>query len=287
MKIDTQFAVPPYFPVSDEPAPQLLFIHHFNLLCDERMSFWEKAINEAVKEDDLVVELGSGTGILSMMAARKTKNVIAVEASPHLTEYSRYVIAKNGLSDRIRVICSDAGNLDIGRKVDVIICEMLDTGLIKEHLVQVMNEAGPRLIGDKTLLLPSGAVTSLVLSQTDFNFSGFHMPLPYFETKEVRETKVYFSDIIPYHTVNLRKKNPPDVNVRLNIPTTDTGLINSLKIITQAELCNDRLCSHSNWFNPPLVLPVEPLKVTKGDIVTVNISYRLGEGLKTVRYDAG
>lgn len=285
MKIDTIVSVPPYFPMSDEPAPQILFIQHFNLLCDERMSVWENAITDTVKENDLVVELGSGTGILSMIAARKTKNVIAVEMSPHLAQYSRYAIEKNGFSDRIKVFCSDARDLDLKKKADVIICEMLDTGLIKEQLVQVMNEIGPRLIGEKTRIIPSKVVTSLILSHTDFDFSGFCMPLPHFETKEVRKTVLYFSDSIPYHTVNLREQNPTEVNAHLQIPITKSGEVNSMKIITDAELCDGKLCSPSHWFNPPLVLPVEPLNVKEGEMMTVNISYKLGEGLKTLKYD--
>ncbi len=284
MKIDALVSVPPYFPLSDEPAPQILFIQHFNLLCDERMSVWETAITETVNENDLVVELGSGTGILSMIAARKTKNVIAVEMSPHLAEYSRYVIKKNGFSDRIKVMCDDARNLGLKRKADVIICEMLDTGLIKEQLVQVMNEIGPRLIGEKTRIIPSKVVTSLILSHTDFGFSGFYMPLPYFETKEVRKTTLYFSDSTPYHTVNLRENNHTEVNAELNIPVVKSGEINSLKIITDAELCDGKLCAPSHWFNPPLVLPVEPMNVREGDLININISYKLGEGLKTLKY---
>ena len=285
MKIDSVVSIPPYFPVSDEPAPQILFIQHFNLLCDERMKIWERAINEAVTQNDFVVELGSGTGILSMIAARKAKKVVAVEMDPHLAQYSRYAIEKNGFSHKIEVLCGDARKIDLPHKADVLICEMLDTGLIKEQLVQVMNEIAPRLLHKDTKLIPSRVLTSVILSHTDFSFFNLYMPLPYFETKEVRKTEDYYSHKVFYHDVNLYKHNRESVSVQLQIPVIKSGIINSMKIITESELCNGDLCPPSHWFNPPLVVPVEPVEVKEGENLNLSLSYKLGEGLKTLRYN--
>jgi len=275
---------PPFFPGSDEPAPKILFVQHFNLLCDERIKAWEEAINETVSEDDVVVELGSGTGILSMFAARRARRVWAVELDPHLVEYSRYVINKNGFSDKVQVICSDARNATIPEKADVLICEMLDTGLIKEQLIQVLNEACKSMIHKKTRIIPSKVFTSAVLSHTDFNFSGLYIPLPHFETMEVRKTERFFSKPVLYHVIDLYNRNSTSVDADLNIQVTRTGEVNSIKILTEVELCRGKICSPSHWFNPPLVLPVEPLKVIKGDNLHLKMSYHLGGGLKSMDY---
>ncbi|MCD4784806.1 MAG: 50S ribosomal protein L11 methyltransferase [Candidatus Eremiobacteraeota bacterium] len=285
MKTKRENSPPPYFPFSDEPAPKILFIQHFNLLCDDRMEKWEKSINQVVREGDVVLDLGSGTGILSMFAARKAKRVWAVEVDPHLVRYSQSAIEKNGFSDKIKVISANAGEVVFPETPDVIICEMLDTALIKEQLVQVMNSVRKKIGDGNPRILPSGVITSVALTHVDYDFSGFYMPLPYFETKEVRKTNGLFSDIIPYHVVDTAKFNPISVDEKLSIPVTHEGEVNSLKIITNVEMCDGTVCAPSHWFNPPLVLPIGSMHVKRGDIINLKISYELGEGLKTVHYE--
>jgi len=285
MKTKSESSFPPYFPFSDQPAPKILFIQHFNLLCDERMEKWEKSIKQVVREGDVVLDLGSGTGILSMFAARKAKRVWAVEIDPHLVQYSRNAIEKNGFSNKIKVIHANAREVDFPETPDVIICEMLDTALIKEQLVQVMNAARKKIGNTNPRILPSSVVTYISLTCVDYDFSGLYMPLPYFETKEVRKTNGLFSDLVPYHTVNTAKINPIEVNEEVNIPVTHEGEVNSLKIITHVEMCDGTVCGPSHWFNPPLVLPVEHIPVKKGDNIKLKISYKLGEGLRTLRYE--
>lgn len=277
---------PFYFPVSDEPAPKILFIQHYNLLCDERMAVWEEAIKKQTKPDDTVLDLGSGTGILSMIAARYAKKVWAVEIDPHLAEYSKHVIKQHGLDNKITVLNADARQVELPEKVDLLICEMLDTGLIKEQLIQVQNCILPKLTHKNTLMIPSRVFTYALLSFTDFNFSGYYLPLPHFETKEVRKTTEYFSAPALYHTVSMNRENSPHVNAKVSIPVIKTGIVNSIKIITETEVCQGSLCLPSSWFNPPLILPVEPVEVNQGDNITLKIAYTLGGGLKTLNYEA-
>lgn len=277
---------PFYYPSCDLPAPKILFIQHFNLLCDERMEIWKSAIEQNVKPGDNVVELGSGTGMLSMLAARQAKHVWSVELDPYLAHYSREVIKANGLEDKITVINSDARNVELPVHADVLICEMLDTGLIKEQQVQVMNMVLDTLVHENTRIIPNRVLTYLLLSYTDYDFYGCKMPLPYFETMEVRKTKRYFSEPFLYHTINLTKKNSTTVKVNMEIPASASGEVNSLKMITDVTVCDEKLCGPSHWFNPPLVVPIEPIQVQKGDVVAVNISYELGQGLRTLDYGA-
>lgn len=284
---NTNINTPFYFPKTDQPAPQILFVQHFNLLCDGRMPAWQKTINELVNDALVVADLGSGTGILSMVAAQKAKKVYSVEIDPHLAEYSRAVIARNGLSDKIQVINEDATKVRLPEKADVIICEMLDTGLIKEQQVQVMNYALDNLAKHEPVIIPSRINTSLILAHTDYDFLGFTLPLPYFETGEVRKTVEYYSQPVLYHSLNLSQKNKTEVNVNLNVQTTRKGIVNSIKMITVTDFCNGERCGPSHWFNPPLVLPVEPFEIKRKDVINVRVAYQLGGGLKTLDYKVG
>ncbi|MCE1248093.1 MAG: 50S ribosomal protein L11 methyltransferase [Firmicutes bacterium] len=285
MELNIERLKPPYFPFSDEPAPKILFVQHYNMLCDPRTLEWERAISSVVDENTTVFDLGAGTGILSMIAAKKAKKVISVELDPHLARFAEYTINRNGFSDKIKLICCDARQACMNEKADVLICEMLDTGLIKEPIVPVLNEIRQNLIHDKTTIIPGKVMTKAVLSHTDFNFCGLEIPLPHFETEEVRKTTELFSEPILYHEISLYQDNPLKVDAQISIPVVKPGTANSVKIITETELLPGIICPPSMWFNPPLVLPIEPVKVDAGDVLKLHISYHLGEGLRTLDYE--
>lgn len=47
---------------------------HYSLLTDyERLAIFKNAIERVVDEDDVVFDLGTGSGILAMIAAKKAK----------------------------------------------------------------------------------------------------------------------------------------------------------------------------------------------------------------------
>ena len=164
------------------------------------------------------------------------------------------VFEKNGLSDRVSVINRDACSVEIPGKADVIICEMLDTGLIKERQVQVMNCVLPLFAGKECTVIPRRVKNFVILSYTDFNFSGFELPLPFFETGEVRKTREYFSGPFLYQSLDLTCQNDEQVKVNMKVQVNRSGKVNSIKIFSTTELAPGLECGSSNWFNPPLVL---------------------------------
>lgn len=61
------------------------------------------AENMAVYEGFEVLDLGCGTGILSLLAAKKARRVVAVDSNPKAVECTKLNAEANGLKDRIDV----------------------------------------------------------------------------------------------------------------------------------------------------------------------------------------
>lgn len=79
----------------------------------------------------MVLDVGCGTGILSMFAAKygQAKKVYAVEASD-IANKARALVEHNGLDKVVEVFEGQIETLDLPEKVDIIISEWMGTLLL-------------------------------------------------------------------------------------------------------------------------------------------------------------
>lgn len=109
--------------------------YHFNLLCDEeRLNAFYEAIVEKAK--GIVFDIGAGCGILSILASFYSDKVYSVEINPDTSKFAEYNFKP---FDNIFLINKDVREVNFPDKADLIICEMLDTALIEEEQVPVIN----------------------------------------------------------------------------------------------------------------------------------------------------
>ncbi len=113
--------------------------YHFQMLADEvRMAAIQGALTAVIPMGGSVLELGSGTGVLSFFAAQRARHVLAVEYNPQLVNASRRLLSDNGVADRVTVVQGDAADFTPTDPVDVVICEMLHSALLREKQLQVI-----------------------------------------------------------------------------------------------------------------------------------------------------
>ncbi|MFN9977392.1 MAG: methyltransferase domain-containing protein, partial [Phycisphaerae bacterium] len=111
-----------------------------------RMLPFQEAIDLVVPEGGTVLELGGGTGVLSWFAARKARKVWCVERNPALVNAARSFLSKNEFGDRVQVVHADAMAFLPPEPVDVVICEMLHVGLLREKQLQVIRDFKDRYL---------------------------------------------------------------------------------------------------------------------------------------------
>jgi predicted RNA methylase len=102
-----------------------LKIHEVMLRDDIRNQAYRRAIFANVRKGDVVLDVGAGTGILSLFAAQAgARTVYAVERTT-IADLARRIVIKNGYGDRIEVIQSDLEAVRLPQRVDVIVSEWL------------------------------------------------------------------------------------------------------------------------------------------------------------------
>ena len=125
--------------------------HHRNLLLDSRtQDIFHKAIMANVKPGDVVLDMGTGTGIHAVWAAKAgAKKVYAVDASPVIAT-AEEVAEQNGVADRIEFVYGKFRDVELPEKVDVIIANLGFQGAIDE-----MPFAAERWLKPEGIMLPT------------------------------------------------------------------------------------------------------------------------------------
>ena len=266
-------------------------IFHYNLLSDSsRLLGFKKVIEKVVKKDDVVVDLGTGTGILALLASKKAKRVYAVEINPFILEATREIIKRYPESSKIELIEADAKTLKLKEKVDVVICEMIDTALISEEQVPVMNHAVATILKEKGRVIPLKALTYMELVKSDYEFCGYRFQIPFYEEYGARKVVDVLTDKYLLHSIRFDRVNPTFINKEVKIKIRKSGIINSFRLTTYVYGDERTVIPPSPWFNPPLVFPLinregkEGFEVKKGMEVKLYIMYELGLGLSGVSY---
>jgi len=131
---------------------------HLDLLRDTvRTQVYSDAIRAHVRPDDVVIDIGTGNGVLAMAAARAgARHVYAIEAGP-IAATTRQIFAANGLADRITLLEGWSVTIDPPEKADLIVSEILSNDVFTENHMQVTADAIRRMLKPGGRLLPASA----------------------------------------------------------------------------------------------------------------------------------
>lgn len=132
-------------------------IHEEMLQDSVRTLAYRNAIiqNKAFFKDKIVLDVGCGTGILSMFAARYgAKHVIGVDMSS-IIEKARELVEINGFSNKITLLRGKLEDVELPYpKVDIIISEWMGYFLLYESMMDTVLYARDHFLKEGGLILP-------------------------------------------------------------------------------------------------------------------------------------
>lgn len=240
-----------------------------DLLSDkERLAVFFEAITN--KARGIVYDLGTGSGVLAAKAAPLAKHVYAVEKNESSARTALNILShfKN-----VSVMVGDASLIDFPEKADLIICEMLDTGLIDEELIPVLNHARSYLHEDGHII-PSEILNGVEPINSDVDHLSYQ-----------EGSKKYVKVMGPlkiYNRLNLMKEIHEEVDLSLKLRINSNGKVNGIRITTFTLLTSDLICGPTPMLNPPLLVPSNSLRVEKNQEIGLNLKYIMGGGLDTI-----
>lgn len=129
-----------------------LSVHRWMLRDEIRNEAYRRAIAQVVKPGHVVLDMGAGTGILSIFAAQAgARKVYAVERTT-IAEVARRMVKANGLDGTIEIIQGDLEDIDLPEKVDVIISEWMGGLGVDENML------APLVMARTRWLKPGGKI---------------------------------------------------------------------------------------------------------------------------------
>ena len=167
---------------------------HHNILRDQaRNASYRAALEQVVRPGDRVLDIGAGSGLLSMIAARAgAAHVTACEVNTAVADAAERTVAHNGFADRITIVPRYSTEVDVDRdlggRVDVIVQEIIAHDMLCEGVLPALADAVPRFLKPGGRVVPERAQLRVALAHW-----------PHAKTRELDDVEGF--DLAPFGTL--------------------------------------------------------------------------------------
>ncbi|MFX1483231.1 MAG: 50S ribosomal protein L11 methyltransferase [Promethearchaeota archaeon] len=247
-----------------------------------RLAKFREAINQVVRTNDYVVDIGTGSGVLAIMAAKAgARKVFAIDINKESLQYARHAAELNCVDDNIQFVENHFSEFIPDDKADVVICEMLSSILLVEQQVPASLHAINNILKQGGVIIPEKATVFAVpvecpIMAERFEFEDLTFPKVVQTVNSDLERDL--ADIQVLHEFDFREPpNNLEINRVLTFHMISDGILHGLVGLFEAQLYgNIKLDMEDGW--KQLFLPLEnPLSVEEGDEVRIRISYTPGD----------
>jgi protein arginine N-methyltransferase 1 len=300
---------PPWHGTSgyDDPAA------HVRMLNDRvRTTAYLAAIRESVRPGDVVVDLGTGSGVMAVAAAQAgARHVYAIEPCA-VGDVAQEVFAANGLADRITLVRGWSTQVELPEPADVLISVLVSCEPFGEGAVEYTHDALRRLVKPGARLVPeSMTLWALPLSipetaRAAYSFTPGMLadwrqwygidfdPLAAAAGSRPRRVLVNptaalawaaLSDPVPLANIDFRTATTSQVRYAATATATAAVLLNGILLYFELSLSPGVKLSQRPvpdkpplFWKSPLWLLSEPLPLTVGTRLSMTYAYGRGAG---------
>jgi SAM-dependent methyltransferase len=143
-------------------------LDHLSMLWDiERTAAFDHALKSAVSGGKSVLDLGCGTGILSVLALKAgASRVVGVERDSRMISLAEAFAKANDYCGRFVGRLGDSRDVALDEKVDVIVTETLGDKIFNEGILESVTDARVRFLKEGGLIIPGRIEVFLFATET-------------------------------------------------------------------------------------------------------------------------
>jgi protein arginine N-methyltransferase 1 len=269
---------------------RLVLMHQVMLGDRQRLDAYARALRQTVAPGDVVVDVGAGSLILSLLALESgARHVYAIEADPQMAALATQIAADNHLAGRLTVVAGDARTVRLPGRADVLVSEMMGNLGPEEEMAEILQVAARRFLRPGGKVVPQRLTTKLqAIAFDDEGWGVWRTDFRGFSLAAVRDyapsgAQLHFfsrpphllSDAVTVADYQLgRTSGQPRGRHELEI--TRAGQLQALCMYFSAALGDDVELSNfpsypgCNW--AVLVWPLQHTAVACGDVIQVDIT---------------
>jgi len=231
---------------------------HWRWLHDSRrLEAYESAIRSLVRDDSVVVDLGCGTGILGLIAARAgARRVYAIERRG-IIDAACDIARDNGVAARISYVAGESTSAVIPEPADLIVGYQMGPLGFEAGLVQAYADAARRFLRPGGALIPAAVETWLAPAQSSVArqlVSRWDAPAYGFDVGRLR--RLAANGACEVATQDVASLAPGQRLARFVLGTADaaTTVSTEFEFVVETAGSFDGFCG---WFRAALTLAVE------------------------------
>ena len=266
-----------------EYATPFTMLHAASLLSHRsRLDKFKQAIQQVVKEGDYVVDIGTGSGVLAIFAAKAgARSVSAIDINPESLSYAKKAAQMNSVGEVIEFIEGSYSEFKPKERADVVICEMLSSMMLVEQQIPASIHALENILKPGGVILPCEITVYTVPVECSIIWDRFQYENLQFPrvvqsiTPEATRDLADLNILVNFHIMKLHRESKVDRTLHFTI--LESGTIHGLVGVFESKLHgNIYLKMEDGW--KQLFLPLnQPIEVKAGDMFSTRIFYRPGE----------
>lgn len=266
----------------------------------KRNNAYFSALQSAIASDSEVFEIGTGSGLLAMMAAKLgARKVTTCEAEPLIAEAAQRIVVNNGYEKVVKVISRRSTEIKVGEdlpgKADILVSEIFSSDLLGEYVLSSIEDAKRRLLKPGGRVIPAaGSIMIALFSGSDIKKNlivedSFGFNLQHFNSIVPRKCPIFRQDLniemltediealrFDFESDLLVSSQTKSLRVPIKSPGRCYGIIQWIRLQMDKNIVFENHPSEkspvSNWQHCAYIFP-EPVDVKPGQVAVISASH--------------
>jgi len=258
-----------------------------------RISAYQQALARALKPEDVIVDLGAGTGLFTLHACRLGAKLVHAIEPNHIIQVAREIVQANGFSDRVAFHQAMSFDVELPQPADVVVTDPRGVLPLNERAVPTIIDARRRLLKPGGVLIPQRDTIWAALVEANEIYSAYYED-PWrrsndgFNLEAARQRRVntvskhhlrrgqLLSVPVPWATLDYRTVETASVRGTVEFEVLRPGLAHGFILWFDSELIEGINLSNAPG-KPELIygqlfFPMqEPLPVVRKQLITVDV----------------
>ena len=265
--------------------------HGYYLADHPRIDAFRRAIREVVRPGAVVADLGSGTGILGLLACEAGAGRVYSIETTGMIELARSIAARNGFADRLRVVHGESRQVELPEPVDVLVCDQIGHFGFEAGLFDFVADASQRFLRPGGAVIPArihlqiapvsdtglaAAVRFWCEHPAGFDMSPAHACAANSEYSTRLEPDQCLGEPVVGVSVDVPTITREPLALDVSLPIARRGWLDGIGgwftadlapgvIMTNSPLSRDRIDRRNVYF------PIDPVAVEPGDLVALRM----------------